>query len=169
MSKLHKLQVCEQTGAYTLESPSTVLSEDDIFKIANQIVERRMRKGQPMSSPRMLMEYLKVELQESPIEQFGVIYGDVRNRIITKEILFTGTIDAAAVYPREIVRRVIELGASSVWLYHCHPSGMPEPSQNDRAITRKIRDALSPIDVRLLDHIVVGYEGSVSFAERGML
>jgi DNA repair protein RadC len=89
--------------------------------------------------------------------------------MISFEKLFTGTVDGAAVYPRVVVRRTLELNAAAVIFTHNHPSGMPEPSVADKSITVRLREALRLIDVRVLDHIVVGSEGSVSMAEQGMI
>lgn len=97
-----------------------------------------------------------------------MLYLDNQNRLIDKEILFTGTINAASVYPREIVKSVLKKNAASVILAHNHPSGIAEPSQADKLITTKIQHALNHIDVSVLDHIIIG-ENTVSFAERGLI
>ena len=94
---------------------------------------------------------------------------DNRHRVLAFDELFRGTIDAAAVYPREIVKQALARNAAAVILAHNHPSGIAEPSQSDQLITRRIRDALELVDVRLLDHFVIGDNACVSLASRGML
>lgn len=113
--------------------------------------------------------YLLAMLRDKIRESFLVLYLDNQHRPIKEEILFEGTINAANVYPREVVRRSLELGANAVILAHNHPSGIAEPSQADRHITTRIIDALSLVDIRVLDHMIVGDGQVVSFAERGLI
>ncbi len=96
-----------------------------------------------------------------------VVFMDSQNRAVAAEPMFLGTIDAAVVYPREVVKRCLQLNASAVILAHNHPSGHPEPSQADRSITEKLVEALDLVDVRVLDHFVIGGNEAVSLAERG--
>ncbi|MGB0502611.1 MAG: RadC family protein, partial [Thalassolituus sp.] len=100
---------------------------------------------------------------------FACLFLDNQNRVIRYEELFRGTIDSAAVYPREVVKQALALGAAAIILAHNHPSGIAEPSQSDRAITERLQQALSVMDIRVLDHLVVGDGYCVSFAERGWL
>jgi DNA repair protein RadC len=102
-------------------------------------------------------------------EFFGVLFLDTRHRLIAAEQLFSGTIDGAVVYPREVVKRALEVNAAALILTHNHPSGDPEPSEADRSITAKLAQALALIDVRLLDHLVIAGERHVSLAERGWI
>lgn len=122
-----------------------------------------------MTSPDATRAYLKLRLYCLEYEVFSVLFLDNRHRVIVYEEMFRGTIDGASVHPREIVRRVIETNAAAVIFAHNHPSGVAEPSPADLSLTQKLKNALSMIDVRVLDHIVIGDVESVSFAERGLL
>ena len=102
-------------------------------------------------------------------EAFGVLFLDVQHRLIRFEVLFTGTLMQTPVYPREVVRRALALNAAAVVLAHNHPSGNPEPSPADRQLTVTLQLALRLVDVRVVDHLVIGWPGVVSFAERGLL
>lgn len=137
--------------------------------MANSIVRNRLRKGRSLTSATATKLYIQNLVQTKEHEVFGVIFMDNQHKIIAEEEMFRGTIDAASVYPREVVKRSLDLNAAALILYHNHPSGMPEPSRNDRSLTERLVAALSLIEVRILDHIVAGSEGTVSFAERGYL
>jgi DNA repair protein RadC len=102
-------------------------------------------------------------------EVFSVLFLDSKHRILAYERLFSGTVDSASVYPRVVVKRSLKWNAAALILAHNHPSGSVEPSEADKVITRRLKDAMSLIDVRVLDHIVVGFEGWCSMAERGWL
>jgi DNA repair protein RadC len=102
-------------------------------------------------------------------EVFGCLFLDNRHRLIALEEMFLGTIDGASVHPREVVKRALKLNAAAVILAHNHPSGVAEPSQADELITARIRDALALVDIRVLDHLVVGGTTVTSFAERGLI
>lgn len=102
-------------------------------------------------------------------EIFGALFLDNRHRVVHQEVLFRGTIDGASVHPREVIKRVLDVNAAAVVFYHNHPSGIAEPSQADELITNRLRDALSMIDVRVVDHVIVARDKSTSFAERGLL
>ena len=116
-----------------------------------------------------LLAYCQGAMGYETIEQFRVLYLDKKNRLIGDEVLQQGTVDHTPVYPREVARRAIETGASAVILAHNHPSGVAEPSRADTQLTKRLTDALGLVDVRVLDHIVVGGAETVSFAERGLL
>lgn len=122
-----------------------------------------------LTSPDATRDYLKLRLYGAPHEVFACLFLDNRHRVIRYEELFRGTIDGASVHPREVVRRVIETNAAAVIFAHNHPSGVAEPSEADLAITRRLKEALALIDVRVLDHIIVGDGRGTSFAERGLL
>lgn len=126
------------------------------------------RLSTPITHPHATRELLRGWLTGYERETFACLFLDNRHRIIAREVLFLGTINAATVHPREIVKRALTHNAAAVILAHNHPSGVAEPSAADRAITREIGNALTLIDVRLLDHFVVG-DDIVSFAERGLL
>jgi DNA repair protein RadC len=112
---------------------------------------------------------LRSRLRDYPYEVFAVLFLDNRHRVIAFEELFRGTIDGASVHPREVVRRALALNAAAVILSHNHPSGVAEPSEADQRITTRLREALSLVDVRVLDHLVIGDGGCCSLAERGLL
>ncbi|WP_064606244.1 RadC family protein [Photobacterium sp. J15] len=128
-----------------------------------------LSKGDALTSPEYTRRYLSQVLRDRHREVFFVLFLDNQHRVLSGEALFEGTIDAASVYPREIVKRSLELNAAALILAHNHPSGVAEPSQADRRITRKISDALALVDIRVLDHFVVGDGEITSFAERGWL
>lgn len=129
---------------------------------------RKYSRDGVFENPNAVKDYLKVKFGQFDREVFGVMLLDTQNRLMKLELLFWGTINAASVYPREVVKAVLLANAAGVVLCHNHPSGVAEPSQADRAITGKLSSALALIDVPVLDHIVVG-EQTVSFAERGWL
>lgn len=145
------------------------VAEDRIIKDAISILERRMARGPAFTSPDAVKEFLVVKYCERQSEMFGVIYLDNRHRVLAHEELFQGTIDGASVYPREVVRQVLHHNAAAVVLFHNHPSGVGEPSRADETITRRLQETLGLIDVRVLDHLIVGGTEVVSFAERGLL
>lgn len=120
-------------------------------------------------SPASTKEFLADRLADKPYEVFCCLFMDNRHRVIAFEELFRGTIDQTMVHPREIIRVVLAHNAAAVILAHNHPSGHPDPSDADQTLTRRIKSALDMIDVRVLDHIVVGSDGSVSLAERGLI
>lgn len=122
-----------------------------------------------VENPTDSADYLKARLRHLPYEAFACLFLDTRHRILAYEELFRGTIDAASVYPREVVRACLRHHACAVILAHNHPSGVAEPSRADRDITRVLVDALRLIDVRVLDHLVIGHGEPVSMAERGLL
>jgi len=126
-------------------------------------------KGQAIAGPEDARDYLKLKLYGLPFEVFACLLLDNRHRIIRYAELFRGTIDGASVHPREVVRLVMESNAAAVIFAHNHPSGTAEPSQSDLRITQRLKDALALIDVRVLDHHIVGDGGGTSLAERGLL
>ena len=152
-------------------SKKTGFSDDEIISAALQILERRItyHLDKPLiKSPQESKDYVKLQLSERPYEVFACLFLDNRHRVIAFEELFRGTIDGCSVHPREVVKATLAHNAAAVILAHNHPSGNGEPSQADRRITERLRDALALIDVRVLDHLVVGQD-VVSFAERGLL
>jgi DNA repair protein RadC len=113
--------------------------------------------------------FLRARLAPVPRELFAALFLDTRHRLIRFEVLFAGTVDRAAVHPREVLRRALELNAAALILAHNHPSGIPEPSASDLLLTESLRQLLEAVDVRLLDHLVIGRGAEVSLAERGLL
>jgi len=135
----------------------------------SRYLRERLRPGVTIGSPADSREFLLASLRDRPHEVFCCLFLDNRHRVLAFDELFRGTIDAAAVYPREIVKQALGRNAAAVILAHNHPSGIAEPSQSDQLITRRIRDALELVDIRLLDHFVIGDNCCVSLASRGML
>ncbi|MBY8223468.1 DNA repair protein RadC [Vibrio fluvialis] len=142
--------------------------ENQILEHAAEILAHRYVRGDAFTNPDATKEYIRCKLGAYEREVFALLLLDNQNRLIEFKELFHGTIDAASVYPREVVKVVLEANAAAVILAHNHPSGDSTPSQADRRITERLKDALTLVDVRVLDHIVVGKD-SVSFAERGWL
>lgn len=151
--------------------PATMTREDRLIARAKKVLSRRLGEpGAVFDSPKAVRDFLVFELAEEAREVFYVIFLDSQNRAVSCEPLFVGTLTQTSVYPRELIRRCIELNASAVILAHNHPSGVTEPSTADRAITNSLTSALGLIDVRVLDHFIVGGTARpVSFAERGLL
>lgn len=146
------------------------VSPDIVMREARKIARERLRRGQLIASPDDMRQYLIPLYAELVAEVFGMIWLSNRHRVIAFDhSLFKGTIDGAAVYPREIVRRALQLNAAACVAVHQHPGGDPTPSQADIALTGRLKQTLALIDVRLLDHIVVGADETVSLAERGLL
>ena len=140
-----------------------------LSEISARYLQERIVPGSSIQSPGDSRQYLMARLRDRPQEVFCALFLDNRHRVLSFEELFFGTIDATSVYPREILRRALTRNAAAVILAHNHPSGVAEPSAADQNITRRVRDALALIDVRLLDHFVVGDGSCVSLAARGML
>ena len=152
-------------GQYETVRPA---SETEILAQARQILESRVR-GNPVENPDAATDYLRMQLADYEREMFGCLFLDTRHNVIAFEILFQGTIDSATVHPREVVKRALGLNAAAIIISHNHPSGTPEPSQADTAITRRIVEACRLVDIRVLDHIVVATAGAVSLASRGLV
>lgn len=129
----------------------------------------RLRQGPSLTSPRAAREFLVARLRDKDHEVFCCLYLDSRHRLIRFEELFRGTIDGASVHPREVVKQALARNATSVILAHNHPSGVAEPSQADEVITTRLRDALALVDIRVLDHLIVGDGTCTSLAERGIV
>ena len=155
-----------------MNTNQVVISNDDaIIESALKILESRILydPGSPsMTSPQASKDFVKLQLATYEHEVFACLFMDNRNRVIAYEELFRGTIDGASVYPREVVKACLSHNAAAVIFAHNHPSGISEPSLADKSITKRLNDALALIDVRVLDHLVVGEEVT-SFAERGLL
>jgi DNA repair protein RadC len=138
-------------------------------ELSRRALESACARGTTLSSPRDSAAFLRAWLRPYPYEVFACVFLDNRHRVIAAEEMFRGTIDGASVHPREVVRRALAHNAAAVICAHNHPSGVSEPSAADVAITRRLADALALIDVRVLDHFVVGDEQPLSMAERGLL
>lgn len=144
--------------------------EAKIVAQAIDIIENDLKTtSDVISDPAATRNYVRLQTAGLEYEVFGVIYLTVRHQVIGSEILFRGTIDGSAVYPREVVKSALLNNTAAIICYHNHPSNITEPSRADRDITKRLQDALSTVDIRLLDHIVAGQSDSVSFAERGWI
>jgi len=169
----------------TTESPVPMITEDrfdglspsqlnaverqSLMALALTMLAEQHRPGDALGSPDETRKYLRIRLAERKNEVFGCLFLDNRNRIIEVAELFQGTIDGASVHPRVVVQKALEFNAAAILFFHNHPSGVAEPSHADEAITRRLKEALALVDVRVLDHFVVTAGESVSFAERGLL
>ena len=155
-----------------LGSISAAASQTDewIIQQAIALLEQRIFKAGPsLESPQAVKDYLRLKLVTEPNEVFAMIFMNSKHEVLAYEPMFKGTIDAATVYPRVVVQRALELNAAAAILAHQHPSGSTEPSSADRVLTGRLKDALALIDVRVLDHIIVGQGTPYSFAESGLL
>jgi DNA repair protein RadC len=138
-------------------------------EISRRQLSESLRTGPLLASPKATRDFLSAKLRDLEHEVFCVLYLDKRHRLIHFEELFRGTIDGASVHPREIVKLALQRNAAAVIVAHNHPSGVAEPSQADELITQRVKEALALVDIRLLDHIIVGDGASVSLAERGLI
>ena len=161
-----KLSAGENAGTYRI---TDTVTEAELLSIAKAFARRRLARGRKITQPALAFEYLQILLQHYEHEVFSAIFLDSQHRVISFEELFRGTIDSASVYPREVVKQALANNAAAVILVHNHPSGDPEPSDADRRITQRLKEALGLVEVRVIDHIVVGIDNCVSLAERGYL
>ena len=130
-------------------------------------LQAELARGDALAGPSQAGDYFRRWLRASPFERFAALFLDNRHRVIAEEVLFEGSIDSAAVHPRVVVQRALQVNAAAVVVGHNHPSGVAEPSAADRHLTAQLKQALALVDVRLLDHFVVGDGPAVSMAERG--
>ncbi|MCK0745524.1 RadC family protein [Chromohalobacter nigrandesensis] len=128
-----------------------------------------LERGGALTSPALVRQFLTSQLRHLPHESFAALFLDTQHRVIRFETLSEGTLDSASVYPREVSRRALALNAGALIFAHNHPSGVAEPSDADRRITQRLKEALGLFDIRVLDHFVVGDGEVISFAERGWL
>ena len=145
------------------------LTDDQIIAKALEILSSRVINGEVLASPAATADFLKLKLSDRPHEIFCVILLTAQHSVIEVEELFRGTIDGAAIYPREVVKSALIKNAAAVIFAHNHPSGVAEPSSADRRITDRLVSALGLVDVRVLDHIIVAGADHFSFAENGLL
>lgn len=144
--------------------------EDVLIETALQVLDRRLfARGPKLEKPQEVSSYLKLQLAEMEHEAFAVIYLDTVHRPIKFEVLFHGTIDSAVVHPRQVVKRALALNAAAIIVAHNHPSGCTHPSSADRSLTKRLKQSLELIDVRVLDHFIVGEGAPLSLAEYGWL
>jgi len=144
-------------------------SEAEVLEAAETILRKRLERIGTLSSPAQSAAFLRMRLAHLEHEQFHAVWLDTRHHILSVDALFRGTLDGASVHVREVVKAALRWNAAAVIFSHNHPSGNPEPSAADRAITVRLREALELIEVRVLDHLVVACGGTVSLAERGWI
>lgn len=156
-----------------LFAPPTEDGPSEICTVAKELVRRwlneELRRDCILSTPGSVRDYLRLFFAGQEHESFVVLFLDAQNRLITAKELFRGTLTQTSVYPREIVKEALRHNAAALIFSHNHPSGVPEPSRADELLTTSLKQALSMIDVKVLDHFVVAGSKTVSFAERGLL
>lgn len=163
-------QVAKSMGyARGKASRATALDLQLIFAVAQRVAKEPAAKRPVISSWTALLAYVRVALQHEPREQFRVLYLDKKNQLILDEVQNRGTVDHAPVYPREVVRRALELSSSALILVHNHPSGDPTPSRADIDMTRQVIDAGRALNVEVHDHLIVGRDGVASFKQLGLM
>ncbi|HTO17853.1 MAG TPA: DNA repair protein RadC [Pseudomonas sp.] len=140
-----------------------------VLEMARRHLAERLRRDSALESPQAVRDYLKAQLRHEHHEVFGCLFLDSKHRVLAYEALFRGTIDGASVYPRQVVKRALAHNAAALILTHNHPSGVAEPSQADRLLTERLKDALALVDIRVLDHFIVGDGEPLSMAERGWM
>jgi len=140
-----------------------------VLEMGRRHLAEGLRRDSALESPQQVRDYLKARLRHEPHEVFACLFLDTRHRVLAFEALFHGTIDGASVYPRQVVKRALAHNAAAIILTHNHPSGVAEPSQADRLLTKRLKEALALVDVRVLDHFIVGEGEPISMAEYGWL
>lgn len=158
-----EIRGCHGVGHTRLEAVR-VLPE-----LARRYFEESLPCGEPIRSPTDTEAFLRARLRHLGHEVFCCVFLDNRHRVLRFEELFRGTIDGTSVYPREVVKEALAINAAAVILAHNHPSGVAEPSQADERITKRLKSALELVDIRLLDHLIIGDGRAISLAARGML
>jgi len=140
-----------------------------VIELARRGLAEELRQGVSLTSPQAVRDYLRLTLEARPYEVFMVLYVDAQNCVIAIDELFRGTLSQTSVYPREVVKLALSHNAAGVIFAHNHPSGLAEPSRADELLTSALKQALALVDVKVLDHFVIGRGAAVSFAERGLL
>ena len=140
-----------------------------VLEMARRHLEAELRRGDALNSPAMVKDYLRLQLRGHEREVFLVVFLDAQNRVLASEEMFAGTLTQTSVHPREVVKQALERNAASVIFAHNHPSGLAEPSHADELLTQALKQALALVDVKVLDHFIIGADRAMSFAERGLL
>lgn len=149
--------------------PHNVFGIKLIQEVSRRFLKEKMMIRPVCHSPKEVFDYLYHSLRDLKREKFKVIFLDAKNQIIEERTLFEGTVDASAVYPREIMKSALRYDASSLIFVHNHPTGDPEPSSSDRQITKELVFAASIMQIRVLDHIIIGNNCYFSFADKGLI
>lgn len=147
----------------------TALDIAALHEVARRVAKEEANKRTVISSWTALLAYVRLSLQHEPREQFRVLYLDKKNQLILDEVQNRGTVDHAPVYPREVVRRALELSASAMIIVHNHPSGDPTPSRADIEMTKQVVQAARSLSLEVHDHLIVGREGVASFKQLGLM
>lgn len=155
--------VCEVGGSYL------PVSDEAVIGTALGLLARRVAKGPLLSSPKAVKDYLRLRFADLEHEVFCLLFLDKRHRLIACEEMFRGTIDGASVHPREVVKTALRYNSAAVILCHNHPSSCAEPSHADELITHRLKSALELVDIRVIDHLIVGASEVISLAERGLI
>jgi len=142
---------------------------DKIIQRALRLLENRMRHTDVLNTPQAVRDYLRLTLSDKEHEVFMCVFLDAQNGVLAVEEMFRGTLTQTSVYPREVVKAALRYNAAGLIFAHNHPSGVAEPSRSDEALTQALKQSLALIDVKVLDHFVVGMGSAMSFAERGLL
>ncbi|MBP0047113.1 DNA repair protein RadC [Marinobacterium sp. AK62] len=168
---LRALLECDQQAFCSAHGlgPAKFVQLQAVLEMSRRHLAAQLERASALESPAMVRRYLATRLRHEPREVFACLLLDNRHRVIRYEALFYGTINAASVHPREVVKLALAHNAAALILAHNHPSGVAEPSQADRQITDRLVQALGLVEIRVLDHIVIGDGEAVSFAERGLL
>ena len=156
---------CQMPGM----GPAKYAQLQAVLEMARRALEEELKSGDAMNSPKLVRDYLRLSLEGKKHEIFVGIFLDAQNRAIAAEELFNGTLTQTSVYPREVVKRALYHNAAAMIFAHNHPSGVAEPSQADEVLTQSLKQALALVDVKVLDHFIVGGGTAMSFAERGLI
>jgi DNA repair protein RadC len=149
--------------------PAKYVQLQAVMEMARRALVAQARVGDNLSSPAAVRDFLRLQLQGRQVEVFVGIFLDAQNRVLEVEELFAGTLTQTSVFPREVVRKALKHNAAGMIFAHNHPSGVAEPSHADESLTQVLKQALALVDVRVLDHFIVGRGATLSFAERGLL
>lgn len=167
LAKARALRVAEHV--VSTYGQRTTEEEDALIAEAFAIIDQRLKPGEGVSDPDVAGALFQRKLRGLPHEVFACLFLDTRHRVLAYEELFRGNLDGSEVHPREIVKRCLAHNAASVIFGHNHPSGNPEPSAADRAVTARLKQALALVEVRVLDHFVIGEGAPTSMARKGMI
>jgi DNA repair protein RadC len=158
-------KLCEAPGL----GPAKYAQLHAVLEMARRALDEKIKAGDALNSPKAVREYLRLMLSGREYEVFAGIFLDAQNRVVAVDELFRGTLSQTSVFPREVVKRALRHNAAGVIFAHNHPSGLAEPSSADEALTAALRKSLALVDVKVLDHFIVGSDSVMSFAERGLL
>ncbi len=167
---LRALLTASQTSfcSYRGLGPAKYAQLQAVLEMANRHMSETLKRNDCLANPADTVSYLRAQLRDYPHEVFACLMLDNRNRVIAFREMFRGTVDGASVYPREVVKQALADNAACVILAHNHPSGVAEPSQADIQITERLKKALALVDIRVLDHVIIGEE-TLCFSERGLI